>query len=351
MVALPALGWMRAYEAQPYQGTSRPAPSGKKLAVILQGPFAVVLRKSKGYRVTAFVPKTAPDDPARHEFRFLNPLEEPLGPCSASYQFELLPNGLQATAGVPEIDPGFTNVEFSVNRWVPKPEEYFVMLDLPKPDDITYIPPLYPALFDSGHDTGGRSDRDSENMYGARLGSAPMNHVLEYTLRDGDDVRLRQKQVENCGKAHDYPAVPHKKMLEEYERYQKSMPDQAEDPSLSQRPHFSRWMEAYSYIYFLGVGLHPYTGKGPFPQGEINARVTHGIRFFNERLLPAIYQGQPIPPGSKLVKLGMDALPCGPSQHLKPGAWNDSFSQPRLLTVASTENCAAPGVTGTAFGP
>jgi hypothetical protein len=134
-------------------------------------------------------------------------------------------------------------------------------------------------------------------------------------------------------------------MLKRYRDYQDSMPDQAMDHGLSQRRYVDRWLAQYSHIYFFGVGLHP----DPNPGRYWRENVDHGVRFFNEKLLPSIYLNKPVPPGTKLIKVGRDALPCNQEQlnssspSIRPSVWQYSMPQPHLETVASTENCTAPG--------
>lgn len=336
MLALPALGLMGGCQQWFKKDPDRPT-TGTKLCVILQGPFGVVLSKGKGYRVTAFVPKTDANDPLQHEFRFRSPTS---APCMAGYRYELLQKGLEITEQEPQVDRGFANVLFSVNKWVPDPDNYFVTLDLPAPDAITYLPPLVPALFDSGHDSG------------TRLGSVPLNHVLEYRVSNADDLRLRPKESQSCGTGDELKPWPSVKLLEKYKDLHQELRDEAEAPSSSQRPNVPRLLAQYSYVYFFGVGVPPNKKGALNLQDLMKQRVDHGVRFFNERLLPAIYQqGQVIPLGSKLKKLGKEALQCdtlqddSSSQGIKPSVWQYSMPQPHLQTVASTENCTAPGAT------
>lgn len=340
MLAFSALGSMRAFPLELGQYSSQSTPAAKKLGIILQGPFGVVIRNYEGHRVTAFVPKTSKTDQAKHEFRSPSPYGEPLESGSSTYHLRLSQRGLRARWHSPTINRAFDDVKFSVKKWVADPDDYFVMLDLPNPDNITFIPPVYPALFESGQESA------------VRFGSAPLTQVLEYTIQELDYVRVTSLQCKNCGRIEDHHGpLSLKEMLEEYERYEHGTREQAETPSLSQRPQLSRWLGQYSHLYFFGVGLHPYMGEGPMPPD----RAEHGINFFNNRLLPAIYQNQPIPPGSKLKKIGRDVLDCTTTQSemptrglLRPAVWEPSAPHARLLTVSSPENCTAPGTVGTA---
>jgi len=338
MLALSALSSVRAFplDLGQYTYPSRSAPGAKKLGIILQGPFGVVIRNYESRGVTAFVPKTSKDDGIHHEFRFLSPYREPLESSSSTYHMRLLPRGLRATKSPVTIDRAFDDVRFSVKRWVADPDDYFVMLDLPRPDNITFIPPVNPAIFESGQPPA------------TRFGSAPLTQVLEYTIQDADDIRVTPLQSRNGGKTEDQRPLTLGEMQEQYDAYEKATPDQAETPSLSQRPLLKRWMAQYSHLYFFGVGAHPHMGEGSISP----SLAEHGVRFFNNRLLPAIYQNQAVPKGSNLVRIGKEVLDCTtqselPASGVRPAVWEPSMPHARLLTVSSTENCTSPGTVGT----
>ncbi len=308
----------------------RSIPSGPKLAVILQGPFAVVMRKNGERGVFAFVPKTDSDD-FQHEFRFLKPMPNaPMTGCG-SYHFSLSHHGLETLDREPDISRGFDNVRVTIDEWTPRRDEYFVDLELPSPERISYVPPLYPALFGSENDPG-------------RLGSVPLNHILEYTVRSADDIYLRQDSSDNC-KREKYSPVPVKDLLQNYEDYHKKMPE-SPDASFSQRPFIAQLLSQYSFVYFLGVGVPP--PPGPYS-------MQHGIRFFNKKLLPAVYQQQPVPPDAILKTIGKDVLQCNTGQlemsgpTIRPAVWQYSTPQPHLRYVSSTENCTSPVVLGSSL--
>jgi hypothetical protein len=312
-----------------HKGTYKP-PSGPKLAVILQGPFAVVMRKNGERGVFAFVPKTDADD-LQHEFRFLSPQSTARMTGCGSYRFSLPHHGLETLDREPDISHGFDNVRVTVDEWNPRPDEYFVTLDLPSPERITYVPPLYPALFGSENDSG-------------RLGSVPLNHILEYTVRSADRIHLRQDPSSTCAR-QEHPPVKVDDLRQSYENYYKNeeIPRQTLDPSPSQRLYREKLLTQYSFVYFLGVGLPP-------PPGPYN--MPHGISFFNKKLLPAVYQEQPVPPDAILKAIGPDVQKCGTGQlemsmpAIRPAVWQYSMPQPHLRYVSSTENCTSPVVLG-----
>jgi len=317
-----------------HKGTYKPS-SGPKLAIILQGPFAVIMRKSGERGVVAFVPKVDPGD-LQHEFRFLSPQSTARMTGCGSYRFSLPHHGFETSDREPDISRGFDNVRVTVDEWTPRPDEYFVTLELPSPERITYVPPLYPALFGSENDAG-------------RLGSAPLNHILEYTVRSADKVRLRQDPSSNCER-QEHPPVSIKDILQKYEEYYQNAPDQSPDATFSQRPYIAKLLAQYSLVYFVGVGLNPL--PHPLAPPEMQKRINHGIGFFNTKLLPAVYQNQTVPPDAQLKKIGKDVLQCGTGQletsspAIRPAVWQYSMPQPHLRYVSSTENCTSPVVLG-----
>jgi len=331
------LGGCRHRFAGPFHS---PSSKEKLLGVVLHGPWGVVMRKNKGYRINAFVPKTDKDD-VQHEFRFLSP-QNPTTYCESGYRFVLLRDGLDTTVHEPFIDRGFDNVRFSVNEWNPDYGHYFVSLELPTPQAIGYVPPLYPVLFESGKGRVGRP------------GYAPLNHVLEYRIRHADDVRLRPQPSPHCPiksekQLQDHHPLSLEEISAKYRAYHQQMPDQGAEPGFSQRPHIFQWLERYDYVFFLGVGVPPEQD----PSSHMRERMDHGVRFFNQKLLPAIFQRKEPPEGSKLLKIGREALPYGTGQadarpSLTSAVWRYPMQRPQLRYVVSHENCSAPAATATA---
>src|SRR5438445_4107879 len=182
MLSVPVLGAIGGCRRDHRSALAR----GGTVKVILQGPFAFVLDTREHYRIKAFVPF---DEDNLHEFRFRDPHDPPISgegdPARRNrYQFTLLDHNLEISAKPRHIDSGFDDVTLHVNGWQPSPNDYFVALDLPAPDLISYIPPAIPVV-----------------MAGAgapRLAMMPTNHVLEYRVRDLDDIgkiTLRSPQL------------------------------------------------------------------------------------------------------------------------------------------------------------
>jgi hypothetical protein len=132
-------------------------------------------------------------------------------------------------------------------------------------------------------------------------------------------------------------------LRQSYKNYYKDSPETPDAP-LSQRPYVAELLSRYSFIYFIGIGLPPAPPDLP--------RMQHGIKFFNEKLLPAVYQKQTVPPDAQLKKIGKDVLQCTTGQSemsgpvIRPAVWQYSMPQPHLRYVSSTENCTSPVAMG-----
>lgn len=303
----------------------------RKLRVILQGPFAVVQQKDLDYRIKAYVPY---DDERLHEFRFPGPLSpgKKEKDKDKSYQFTLHLESLKAP-GPAYVDSGFAAFNVELPEWKP-PSDAFVSLDLPVPDVITFLPPTEGVLFES-----------SDQFPQGQTTTLPLNHVLEYTLKEGCDVKLVSKQL-------DHAATPlscddlHQQSIR-YEKEHNIPESQFPQHSLMDQT-ITRCSQSNVCIYYLGVGLPPEYVQQHLLDGKVN---DHALTFFNKKLLPSLYNRVKIPHGRQIVKL-YDS-PCVPSTGmmmspaLMPAVQRLPFPRGRYVPVASTENCTAPGATAT----
>jgi hypothetical protein len=300
----------------------------RKLRVILMGPFAVVQQKDLNYRIKAYVPY---DDEKLHEFRFPGPLSP--GKKDKSYQFTLQLESLK-TPGPAYVDSGFAGFNVELAQWKP-PSDAFVSLDLPAPDVISFLPPPEGVLFEP-----------SDQFPQGQTTTLPLNHVLEYTLKEGCDVKLHSDQLDrdatplSCDDLHQQSIgyakehdIPESKFADH------ALMDQT----------ITRCSQSNVCTYFLGVGLPPEYVQQHRYDGKVD---DHALRFFNKKLLPSLYNRTKMPQGIQIVKLykspcvwssGMMMSPA-----LMPAVQRLPFPQARLVPAfASTENCTAPGATAT----
>ena len=287
------------------------------LKVIVQGPFAVVLRKDERYRVTAVIPR----DPA-HQFRFQTPMTTEKS--DQQYQFALGAEGLDISGRRPYIDHGLDDMTFDLGPVGDIDKDSFVTIDLPAPDVITFIPPPEPVVFVDG-----------------RIASAPLNHILEYKILDLRQVVLRSKQL---GETRPLSFSEIFKQYEEHGRKEHEYKDKpGHGPQFPKtRDELERASGPEIYTFFLGVGVAP----GSFTE---LAAEQHALEFFNTKLVPLFPRS---PNLKRLSDIRDYGAPCTPvlrtaPSSVKPGAYRSWSEEPRLLRVSGVEDCRAAGLLGT----
>jgi hypothetical protein len=281
--------------------------------VVLHGPFAVVLPRNGQNRVTAFVPF---DPKKEHELRFPTPFAPAKTERAGSFQFELGEGGLVRPDRPPYVDHGFDDVTIHSGPWQPQPKQYFVYLELPVPDVITYIPPTEGVLF-----------------VGDKPGTMPVTAVLEYGVHELGAVRLRSKQhgeqkpLSAAELRDDYKKSPGGPNYENQKIHQR----------MALEREFEDWARSGASAFYFGVGLAPDAPEKGYD---------HAIRFFNNTLLGA-FPNSPDAKSKRLEAIGDYGPPCGfpsrssPTAMLRSAVFKPEMLQPRLLQVASTDDCGA----------
>lgn len=323
MLTVPAMSALSACK----DNDKPPAAREGTLKVILHGPFAVVLDTRNRHRVKAFVPF---DADFRHEFRFPTPMDrvsdEGKPGNRIRYQFSLSDEDLLIGERPRHIDRGFDDFTLHTGAWEPKPDDYFVSLDLPTPDIITFIPPSVPVL-----------------LAGSKLSLLPVDHVLEYRIRDFSSlakIRLRSKQL------GDHAPLSCSELMGKYREHWKNMDKDKRSQNPRQRKdiesEFNACQESAMAWFFLGVGLPP----SPFDDKDA---AEHGKAFFNKVLLGSF----PNAPDVERRRLdAVDVKACSttgdvrPSAQVIPAVQASEAPEPRLRLVSSTEDCRVGGVIG-----
>jgi hypothetical protein len=287
-------------------------PGQGTLRVVLNGAFAVVIQKNTRNRLRVFSPK---DLSNVHEFYFNNPRES--RPKNQPYNFELLTDGLEITARPPEVDGGLSAFNVATDLWCQ--DEYFITIDLPAPQRISFMPPLTNAVLATG----------------AQI-HIPSNLVLEYKITDLGRVRMVSQDMKDVAPIYfsdlvrNYSGLCSEKGSEKFnsecrameKRYQ-SIPGSAPG-------------------YFFGVGLasnHP--------------DAAHVLQFFNTRILASFphlakrLELRSVTSGSVNQNRALSVSPG-----LESAVWRPEVQSPRLLQVASIFDCtiAGPIVTFPASG-
>jgi hypothetical protein len=290
---------------------SEPAPpkaNGRAhtLQILLEGAFAVVLRKDI-HRLTALVPKPDPKDVELAHYFYFNDPENPKDSAKQNpkgYHFELGDQGLRKYPKAeldPYVNPGFNDFAAETEKW--RLPESLVTINLPLPRSINFT---------------GRPLRVKFGPNALKpAGLMPTNHILEYGVDDADKIGMKCSDGEgNCAKS---PFCP---------------------------PGVIRF----------------YFGVRPVKNGP-EERQKHAVAFFNfmlERVFPDLRQKYGIaeiefsddaaqPPYSTRPTT-FDKAEASPT--LVPAVWRPDTQRARVLRVASMVDCQSGGFLGsTNTGP
>ena len=339
MFAVPvaaALGCKNKIDTQP-PAIAKPGT----LKVFLHGPFALVLDSKNPQRIKAFIPF---DEEGLHEFRFPTPNHRVSGEGGAGhrnhYEFTLREDNLEISGKGPHIDAGFADFRLHAHEWKWEPEEYFVSLDLPLPDIITFVPTAtVPVEFVDG-----------------RLGMMPLDHVLEYTVRDFANIANVRLDSPQLGKQHASPPLTCHDMFDQYKKAmgkdQDKEKDEDEDKGKNHgkgqsnsRQHldaeFKRCEQSETGVFLLGVGLST--------NNLSVAGKTHALNFFNNKLLGSFPNS---PEHDKLKLQDLDVGPCTTSTEvfgptLVPAVERYPVPTPHFRQIASIDDCRVGGLIAT----
>jgi len=309
-----------------------PSGGGGTLQVILQGPFAVVIN-DKDYTIKAFVPYTHSKNPQlEHEFRYAVPFDRENKNIFREngkrnkYHFALKDDYLEPNNRMPHIDAGFADFRLSVNGWKADKDDYFVMLDLPAPELITYrsSDPLQLGFL--------KGDKAK------KLVALRTSHVLQYRVRDFNDLKKVTVHPPDLEEKHPISCA--------------DLRSGAKQPSTASEPAGHDRMERMATEFdqcsnnpigalFFGVGLQD-------SAHDTQPVFDHAVEFYNNRLLAAF-----LSPAEKEQRLLLDAnvQACGSGAGGNPmfvsAVQRYSMPQPRLVPVTSLTDCRASGITVT----
>jgi hypothetical protein len=331
MLSVPVAGALGGCRHEHSDHQFFPPSRGGTLQLILQGPFAVVIDTKNHYRVKAFVPYSDTNDHVfyappsdRDDNKFFHEQGEK---GRNQYQFTLEEHNLETNDRMPHIDAGFADFTLQVSGWKPSPNDYFVALDLPAPDLISYHIPAEPAL-----------------LAGDRVTLMPTSHVLQYRIRDFDDLKKVKVRSPQLGERHPLSCADVFPWVEK--QANASRPERGEN--FSERAHHDRMehMKAEfqcsnnpASALFFGVGLS-------YAEADNVLHLSaHGKDFFNNKLLGAF------PTALNLENhrlLQVDVKICGGGNGgdsmFVSAVQRHSMPQPRLVPVTSLTDCRAGAV-------
>jgi len=335
MLSVPIAGALGGCRHEHKDHTSFPPSRGGTLQVILQGPFAVVIDTRNHYRIKAFVPYSDNKD---HEFHYAAPIDrdknvfhekdkdEKDSKKFKQYQFTLEEHNLETSDRMPYIDAGFADFTLHVNGWKPNPSNYFVALDLPAPDFITYrtSDPLQ-----LGRDSTGK------------VVVLRTSHVLQYRVRDFDDLKkvtvsspqLSEKHPLSCGEAFTWA----QKQATVSTQEQGTAGENARKRMERMQAEFRCSNNTVSALFF-GVGL-------PDSAHDTKPLIDHALQFYNKNLLGAFLNGPDLEQ-HRLQDANVQVCATGPGGNpmFVAAAQRYSMPQPRLVPVTALTDCRASGL-------
>jgi len=291
----------------PSSTAAQPIPS---LKVILDGSFALVFDRGNPTRIPAFIP---PDPDKMQEFyrnNFSTPIDNGQDP-SHTYNFQLPSKGLEENrAKRPYTDQCFRDFTKVTDVW--KREKYFVTLELPVPDVITFVPPAVPVTFKLNH----------------RSAMMPLNHVLRYRVQDAAAVQMTREGSQPVKPVRD------SEFAQEFYRWCKDPKTGGRSGHCNQmQEHSSDWFEENAMTFYFAVGRSQYRETSP-----ASAKY-HAENFFNNVLLRSFPKVQ----RELEIETGTTRTFDYRERQTLPAVWQPQMAPPRLMLVASTVDCTVGG--------
>lgn len=282
------------------------------LKVILDGSFAVVFDRRTPTRITAVIPH---DPEKMHEF-YLNSLYKQFDngqDPSHTYNFQLSSKGLEENhARHPYTDQCFRDFTRTTDVW--KKEKYFVTLDLPAPDVISFVPPTVPVTFKLNH----------------RSAMMPLNHVLRYRVQEAAAIEMTREG------GTPFKPLRDSEFAQEFSRWCKDPKYGGRSGHCPQMQQYSSdWFEENAITFYFAVGTSTYGQTSP-----ANAKY-HAENFFNNVLLRSFPQVQ----RELELEVGTATRTFDYREgQIMPAVWQPQVLQPRFVPVASIVDCTAGGI-------
>jgi hypothetical protein len=284
----------------------------KVLRVVVTGPTVIVRTKDKPNVLTVFSPR---DPEGLHAF-FPNRLQDGI---TQSVHITIPPDGLKPATDW-SIDPYFPK-DFIVNTEVwkrPRKEDpqndYFVTIELPLPEKITFAPQLQPVTLDDGTQS-----------------FMATNVIFEYKVTGSGRIRAISQELNNLS------PLSSSALQEQYATLcgnpdvrKKYYPGCIEVRNL-----LEQYAGAKTAVFFFGVGV-PLEEQLKHPR-DLEA---HAINFFNNVMLQSFPKltGPRLAPKRTFVPQGSDdSRPMLMETSFKP----TSPRPPRLLPVTAVIDCKA----------
>jgi hypothetical protein len=280
------------------------------IKVVINGPFAIVWPKSDRSKIIVFTPR----DPQNIHVFYVNDLTNSHDE-GKNYHFKLLPEGVKAASSL-TVDPYLADFTAETGKWEDQ-KEYFVRIELPVPEKITFAPPLHQVAFANGSS-----------------GYMTTNFVLEYRVANPERVKVDSPEL---GGLHPLATA------ELQEQYAKLCAGPAansrfHDSCIEIRNLLAQCAGPKAKVFFFGAGipLEKQSKMNEFEESE------HAVYFFNEVLLRSF----PYLTSKKLAlpeKTGQPGM-GGPRGMLMQASLKFPEPHMRPLPVSAVIDCKAGGL-------
>jgi len=239
-------------------------PSPQTVKVLLNGPIVLVQTPGKPNVITAFSPR---DPGGLHSF-FLNRLQDGIPQTKdgtpQAIHIALLPDGLKQVSDSAidsVIDPYYPK-ELVVHTptWKRPSDDYFVSIELPVPEKITFAPPLNPVTFADGTQS-----------------FMATNFVLEYKVADYSKIHAKLPG------SNDFSPISSAALQEQYATLcsNADVRKQYYQSCIEFRSLLEQCAGANTAVFFFGVGIPMEEALKQAPE-YLEA---HAVDFFNKVIL------------------------------------------------------------------
>lgn len=279
------------------------------LKVVLNGPYALVRTKANPNVITV----VSPHDPEGIHRFYSNSLEEG---NSQDVHITLSSDGLRP-ASSPQVNPGLADFMAETDLWVR--EKYFVTIELPVPEKVTFAAPLHQVKFENG-----------------TIGYMATNLVLEYRVTDSEKIHMTSPELNSVS------PISSSALEAQYEKRCSGADIRRNShyyaSCIEMRNLLEQCAEVHTDVFFFGVGIPLETQMGL--SEEIQSE--HAVNFFNNVLLRSF----PHLTSKRLAPKGAfePAESSGPAAMLRKISFNPGEPQPHLRRVSAVIDCKAGNI-------
>lgn len=280
------------------------------IKVVINGPFAIVWPKSDRSKIIVFTPR----DPQGVHVFYVNDLTKSYDE-GKNYHFKLLPEGVKAASSL-TVDPYLADFTSEAGKWEDQ-KEYFVRIELPVPEKITFAPPMQQVTFENG-----------------ASGYRATNFVLEYRVTEPERIKVVSPELGGVR------LLATSELQEQYARLcgVPYVGKRFHDSCIEIRNLLAQSAGPKAKVVFFGVGI----SLDMLEKMNDLEEKEHVVYFFNEVLLKS-FSGLDSKRLAPLEKTGQPAT-GGPRGMLMQASLKLPVTHMRPLPVSAVIDCKAGGI-------